>query len=186
MEKEITEKRVNWITKILKYDIDVNPTKVIWAKGLCEYLTQGPKELGESQDEILLMKIEAEEKGWISDCKLFLQTRGFPPNLPAKKKRFYKLQNSNYQLLEGVLFTWNLIEFCFVVWTGNKPKKSCTSFMAASWEVTSRSRPLSWKLFVKAIISPCYLKTCIPWSRSAKSVNSMLESIRMQSCHSGL
>lgn len=42
------------------------------------------------------MHTKPEEKGWITDRKLFMQTRGFPPNLPAKKKRF--------QLLEGVLF----------------------------------------------------------------------------------
>lgn len=38
MEGEITEKRANWITKILKYDIEVKPTKTVQGRGLCEYL----------------------------------------------------------------------------------------------------------------------------------------------------
>lgn len=40
MEGDIIEKRVNWITKILEYDVDVEPTKMVRNKGLCEYLAQ--------------------------------------------------------------------------------------------------------------------------------------------------
>lgn len=38
MEGDITEKRENWITKILEDDIDVRPSKTFHGKGLCEYL----------------------------------------------------------------------------------------------------------------------------------------------------
>lgn len=38
MEGDITEKRANWITKILEYGIDVKPMKVIYDKSLCEYI----------------------------------------------------------------------------------------------------------------------------------------------------
>lgn len=40
MEGDIAEKRADWITKILEYDIDVRPTKIICGKGLCEYIAQ--------------------------------------------------------------------------------------------------------------------------------------------------
>lgn len=40
MEGNITEKRTKWITKILEYDIDIRPTKIIHGKGLCEYIAQ--------------------------------------------------------------------------------------------------------------------------------------------------
>lgn len=38
IEGEITEKRANWINKILEYHIEVWPTKVVFGKGICEYL----------------------------------------------------------------------------------------------------------------------------------------------------
>lgn len=38
MEGDITKKRAIWITKILEYDIDLRPTKIISGKGLCEYI----------------------------------------------------------------------------------------------------------------------------------------------------
>lgn len=37
-EGDIQNKRANWITKILDYDIKINPTKLVRGSGLCQYL----------------------------------------------------------------------------------------------------------------------------------------------------
>jgi len=39
MEGEIIEKRTNWITKILEYDVEVRLNKLVKGKGLCQYMT---------------------------------------------------------------------------------------------------------------------------------------------------
>lgn len=40
MEGDITKRRANWITKILDYDVDIRPTKIICGQGLCKYIVQ--------------------------------------------------------------------------------------------------------------------------------------------------
>lgn len=92
MEGEIIEKRANWITKILEYDIDVKPTKVIYGKGLCEYMAQDdelPK--GEVQDKIVLTNTTPTKRCWVTNKKEFMQTGRLPSDLPPEKIRFYRL-----------------------------------------------------------------------------------------------
>lgn len=36
LNKDINEKRVGWITKVMEYDIDIMITKLVRGKGLCE------------------------------------------------------------------------------------------------------------------------------------------------------
>lgn len=52
----------------------------------------------------MLRHTGVEEEGWMADCQHFMQTGMFPQNLPAEKKKFYRLQNNGYWLLDGVLF----------------------------------------------------------------------------------
>lgn len=91
MEGEIKEKRENWITKILEYDIKVKPTKVVCVRGLCEYLVQEltPEEEMERSKQVLINQIEP--KCWIQDRINFMQTKRYFPSLPLHKTRFYKL-----------------------------------------------------------------------------------------------
>ena len=39
MNKDINEKRARWITKVMEYDININITKLVRGKGLCEKMT---------------------------------------------------------------------------------------------------------------------------------------------------
>lgn len=55
----------------------------------------------------MLMHTGLEEEGWMADRKHFMQTKVFPPNLLMEKKIFYRLHNSGYRLLDGVLFKRN-------------------------------------------------------------------------------
>lgn len=37
-EGKITEKIAKWTTKILEYDVDIQPTKLVRGRGFCEYI----------------------------------------------------------------------------------------------------------------------------------------------------
>lgn len=67
MEGNITEKRANWITKIMEYDINARPTKVIHDKGLCEYIAQElkPQEVMVAIEEVVMVTSKPTEACWI-------------------------------------------------------------------------------------------------------------------------
>lgn len=109
MEGDITEKRENWITNILEYDIDVRPTKIICSKGLYKYIAQEfePRETKMAIEEVMMVTFEPSKTCWMEAQKHFMKMRSFPKGLPPEKKRFYRLQNIGFHLVDGVLFKRN-------------------------------------------------------------------------------
>lgn len=94
MEGDIIEKRANWITKILEYDIDVRFTKVIYGKGLCEYIAQesDPQEVKTTIEEVVMVTSKPTKACWMDNHKHFMKIKIFPIGLPPeKKKRFYRM-----------------------------------------------------------------------------------------------
>lgn len=109
MEGDITKKRANWITKILEYDVDIKPTKLVCGRGLCEYIVQDCEPRGDEVviDETVMFVPNVPSDSWIDKRKHFMKTRIFPENLPPTKRRFYRLQNSSFRLIDGTLFKRN-------------------------------------------------------------------------------
>lgn len=108
MEDDITEKRANWITKILEYDVDIRPTKLVRGRGLCEYKVQEcePRD-DEAATEETVMLLPVPNDSWIDKRKQFMKIEIFPEDLPSTKRRFYRLQNSGFRLIDGTLFKRN-------------------------------------------------------------------------------
>lgn len=44
---------------------------------------------------------------WIENKVRFMHTGKYPSGLPSQKRRFYRLQNNDYMLIEGILFKRN-------------------------------------------------------------------------------
>ena len=40
IQKDIGEKRANWITTLQEYDLDIKPTKILKCHGLCKLATK--------------------------------------------------------------------------------------------------------------------------------------------------
>lgn len=92
MEGEIIEKRANWITKILEYDIEVKPIKTVLGIGLCKYLAHDKEMVVEEEQLELVLTNESNSKGcWLADRVRFMHIKKYLPSLPSQKKRFYKL-----------------------------------------------------------------------------------------------
>ena len=47
LNKDVNEKRVGWITKVMEYDIDIKITKLVRGRGLCEKMVSSFETLEE-------------------------------------------------------------------------------------------------------------------------------------------
>ncbi|XP_057868756.2 uncharacterized protein LOC131075856 [Cryptomeria japonica] len=109
MEGDITEKRANWITKILEYDVDIKPTKLVHGRGLCEYIVQQcePHNDEVATEETITLLLDLPNDSWIKKRKQFIKVGIFPEDLPSAKRRFYRLQNNGFRLIDETLFKRN-------------------------------------------------------------------------------
>ena len=41
LSKDLNDKRAGWITRVMEYDVDIQVTKLVRGKGLCEKLANG-------------------------------------------------------------------------------------------------------------------------------------------------
>ena len=39
IQREVGEKRANWVTSLQEYDVEIHPTKIVKGQGLCKMLT---------------------------------------------------------------------------------------------------------------------------------------------------
>ena len=109
-------KRGKWIAKLLEYDIDIKPTKLVKGQGLAKLMTQSNldyldinmnAEISEISDDEEEM-VEIEEKyiisEWYKDVVFVLQHHKYPTDLTKAKARFFKLKYLRYFLFHRNLF----------------------------------------------------------------------------------
>lgn len=58
VQKELGEKRANWMTFLQEYDLEIKPTKIVRGQGLCKLVV-------ESRD------LKEEEHGWENEDLIF-------------------------------------------------------------------------------------------------------------------
>ena len=112
-------KRGHWIAKIMEYDIEIKPTKLVKGQGLAKLLIESNCQalgLNVVSDEIfeqeefqheeekkqILQKYE--DSDWYADFVYFLLLLQSPPNLDKGKFRSLKLKAMDYCLHEHDLF----------------------------------------------------------------------------------
>lgn len=61
LRKELNEKRVDWITKVMEYDVDIKVTKLIRGKGLCGQLVRDVENNKEYENQVVLVHRDEEE-----------------------------------------------------------------------------------------------------------------------------
>ena len=107
-------RRGKWITTILEYDIEINPTKLIKGQGLarlmvesnCNALAINFIAQVDDQEEMVTPSItEAfSDSPWYTDIIFVLQNLQAPPGLSRTKARFLKLKAVRFCILDNVLF----------------------------------------------------------------------------------
>ena len=116
IQKEPGDRRGNWLTTSKEYDLEIKLAKLVKGQGLCKLTeeSQDPQMEQEEgwENEVDLMYNEvlymlASTNSWYNDMKYYLTHASGPNHLDACKKRDLRLNFSQYQLIDGVLFRHN-------------------------------------------------------------------------------
>eukprot|EP00253_Pinus_taeda_P028659 PITA_28659 len=110
IQRELGEKRENWVTALQEYDLEIKPTKIVRGQGFCRLLA-GASHIQESGDtdqteEINQISITDSEPQY-ADLIFYLKNGYAPPNLSYKNKRAIRLKAKNFKIIDDVLFRQN-------------------------------------------------------------------------------
>jgi hypothetical protein len=104
VQKDLGEKRDNWITTLQEYDLEIKPAKIFKGQGLCKLAVESMDDKAQEdelyQDQNLFEReicyIPVTSDQWYYEMKYYL-THGIAPHyLEPKKKRALILKSSQY------------------------------------------------------------------------------------------
>jgi hypothetical protein len=113
IQPDIDGKRGKWIAKILEFDLEIKPTKLIKGQGLVRLLAESKfKTLGincineqaESSINSSQINIPLAECPWYRDIVYFLQELKPPDGLGKSRARYLKLKVVKYCLIDRALY----------------------------------------------------------------------------------
>jgi hypothetical protein len=118
IQPDIDERRSKWIAKILEFDLEIKPTKLVKGQGLAKLLTKSNyKSLGVNFINTFLEDQQAEwsdrssqdnpplaECAWYKNIIYFLQELRPPDGMGKSKERDLKLKAIRYCLINQVLY----------------------------------------------------------------------------------
>ena len=119
VQKDLGEKRANWVTALQEYDLEIKPSKIVRGQGLCKLMVEGNDdemraveeeklELEEGISQVAInVNFEQRQDSWYADLKQLLITGAPPEGLNPKQKRALRLKAQPYQLIQGILFRSN-------------------------------------------------------------------------------
>eukprot|EP00253_Pinus_taeda_P018142 PITA_18142 len=110
IQRELGEKRANWVTTLQEYDLEIKPAKIVRGQGFCRLLAGASNilELGDTDhvEEINQISITNSESQY-ADLIFYLKNGHAPPNISYKNKRAIRLKAKNFIIIDGVLFRQN-------------------------------------------------------------------------------
>ena len=110
IQKELGEKRANWVTALQEYDLEIRPAKIVRGQGFCRILA-GASNIPESSDtgpteEINQISVTDSESQY-ADLVFYLKNGYAPPHLSYKSKRAIRLKAKSFTIIDDVLFKKN-------------------------------------------------------------------------------
>ena len=113
MQKELGERRGNWVTIMQEYDLEFKPKTIIKRQGLCKLMAQTQNnEDKDWENEAELHMIDmcpifTSPESWYIDLIHYLQQGYFPEHWNSKQRRELFLKSASYHIIDGVLFIKN-------------------------------------------------------------------------------
>ena len=113
IQKELGERRGNWVTTLQEYDLEFKPASIVKGQGLCKQMTENEKNeehAWEDEAELHVMEVcplFTAPESWYRDLVHYLQAGLFPEHWSSNQRRALRLKSASYQLVEGVLFRNN-------------------------------------------------------------------------------
>eukprot|EP00253_Pinus_taeda_P027097 PITA_27097 len=110
IQRELGEKRANWVTTLQEYDLEIKPAKIVRGQGFCRLLA-GASNIPESGDTDQFEEINqisiADFESQYADLIFYLKNGYAPPNLSYKRKRAIRLKEFFFTIIDDVLFRQN-------------------------------------------------------------------------------
>jgi hypothetical protein len=112
VQKELGEKRANWVTSLKEYDLEISPAQIVRGQGLCKLVddsaTGHQEESDKSNlgqhDQNLICCVQNPVSPWYDDIRFFLEHGSSPHHLNPTKRREVRLNSTSFHLVNGILF----------------------------------------------------------------------------------
>ena len=112
MQKELGEKRANWVTSLQEYELEITPAQIVRGQGLCKLVVDS--ETGQPEDsdtsnlgqrnQSLICCAQNLVSPWYDDIRFCLEHGSAPRHLDPPKRRALRLKSASFHLVNGVLF----------------------------------------------------------------------------------
>ena len=110
IQRELGQKRANWVTTLQEDDLEIKPTKIVIGQGFCRLLA-GASNIPESSDTDQSETINhisiIDSESQYADLIFYLKNGYAPPNLSYKNKRAIRLKEIFFTIIDDVLFRQN-------------------------------------------------------------------------------
>ena len=110
MQRELGEKRANWVTSLQEYDVEIRPSKIVRGQGFCRMLI-GASHISseeESGNNVKISEVSLNDaQSQYVDLIFHLKNGYAPTQLSYKMKRVLILKDKKYELINDVLFRRN-------------------------------------------------------------------------------
>jgi hypothetical protein len=115
VQKELGEKRENWMTSLQEYDLEIVPAQIVRGQGLCKLVVDSVEKL-ESQintstvnqhDEKQISCTQTVPNSWYENIRFYLLHGTAPRNIDPKNRRALRLKSASFQLINDILFRKN-------------------------------------------------------------------------------
>eukprot|EP00253_Pinus_taeda_P032841 PITA_32841 len=108
IQKDVGEKRANWITALQEYDLEIKPASIVRGQGFCKMLA-GASQIPEcSYEEVKTYEVSLNDiESLYADTIYYLKNGYALAHLDHTKKRALRLKAKQYQLINDVLFKRN-------------------------------------------------------------------------------
>eukprot|EP00253_Pinus_taeda_P029568 PITA_29568 len=108
IQKDVGEKRANWITALQEYDLEIKPAGIVRGQGFCKMLAGASQILESSSEEVQTYEVSLNDiESLYTDTIYYLKNGYAPAPLDHTKKRALRLKAKQYQLINDVLFKRN-------------------------------------------------------------------------------
>eukprot|EP00253_Pinus_taeda_P019001 PITA_19001 len=108
VQKDVGEKRANWVIALQEYDREIKPTNIVRGQGFCKMLA-GASRISEIPSvEVQVCKVSLnDEQSLYADIIFYLKNGYAPSYLDYTKKRALRLKAKQYQFINDILFRMN-------------------------------------------------------------------------------
>jgi hypothetical protein len=115
VQKELGEKRENWMTSLQEYDLEITPAQIVRGQGLCKLVVDSVEKL-ESQINTSTVNQHKEKQiscaqttpnSWYENIRFYLLHGSAPHNIDPKNRRALRLKSASFQLINDILFRKN-------------------------------------------------------------------------------